>query len=343
MNIFGAGRPVGSVTVIAEVGQAHDGSLGMAHAFIDAAADCGADAIKFQTHIAEAESTVREPWRVHFSTQDETRFEYWKRMEFTEQQWKELAKHARERELFFLSSPFSFEAFELLKRVGVAAWKVASGEVSNLPLLAAMAQTRLPILLSSGMSGWLDLDRAVNILRGENVQFSVLQCTTEYPTPPERVGLNVLKEIGDRYGCPVGLSDHSGLIYPGLAAVALGANIIEVHVTMSRRAFGPDVPASLTFDEFGDLVRGIRFIGCALQNPVDKNQAIESLEDLRVMFGKSVVAAVDLSVGKILSGTDLALKKPGGGIPPVEMESLVGKRLSRSLARDEMIRKGDVE
>ena len=138
--------------IIAEVAQAHDGSLGAAHAYIDAIADAGADAVKFQTHIAEAESTPHEPWRVKFSKQDATRYDYWKRIEFTEEQWLGLKQHADERNLIFLSSPFSIEAVDLLTRIGVRYWKIASGEVSNLPMLEHILKTRLPIILSSGMS-----------------------------------------------------------------------------------------------------------------------------------------------------------------------------------------------
>src|SRR4030095_1630017 len=148
--------------IIGEVAQAHDGSLGMAHAYIDAVANAGADAVKFQTHIAAAESTPGEPWRVKFSRQDTTRYDYWKRMEFSEEQWRGLADHANGRGLLFLSSGFSPEAVDLLERVGVPAWKVGSGEVSNPPLLAKMARTGKPVILSSGLSDWDELDAAVN-------------------------------------------------------------------------------------------------------------------------------------------------------------------------------------
>jgi N-acetylneuraminate synthase len=225
----------------------------------------------------------------------------------------------------------------------VAVWKVASGEVTNLPLLEAMAKTGTPIILSSGMSGWAELDRAVEVLKREKAVFAVLQCTTEYPTPPERIGLNVIKEVRARFGCPVGLSDHSGTIYPGLAAVALGASIVEVHVTMSRLAFGPDVPASLTFDELGDVVRGIHFIECALQNPVDKDALADGMKDLKRVFGKSIVAARDLPPGEVLTKDDLALKKPGAGLPPERIWDLVGRKLRRPVRRDEVICEDDVQ
>src|SRR5215510_12183669 len=294
------------VFLIAEVAQAHDGSLGMAHAYIDAIAKAGADAIKFQTHIAAAESTPGEPWRVKFSRQDVSRYDYWKRMEFTEEQWRGLSEHANERGLLFLSSAFSPEAVELLERVGVPAWKVGAGEVSNLPLLTKMARTGKPVILSSGMSDWGELDAAVNCVRENGAPVAVLQCTTAYPCPPEKLGLNVMAEMRDRYDCPVGLSDHSGAIYAGLAAAALGAKLIEIHVAFSRECFGPDVIASITTPELKQLVEGVRFIERALRCPVDKTAMAEELGELRKVFGKSIVAARDLNAGARIGAEDIA-------------------------------------
>ncbi|MGH3929927.1 MAG: N-acetylneuraminate synthase family protein [Pseudonocardiaceae bacterium] len=333
-----------SAVVIGEVGQAHDGSLGTAHAFIDAIADAGADAVKFQTHIAAAESRTDEPWRVTFSYADDTRYEYWKRMEFTADAWVGLRRHAEDRGIAFLSSPFSLEAVDLLRRVGVAAWKVASGEVANPPLLDAVARTGAPVLLSSGMSGWAELDGAVERLReGGAGPLAVLQCTSAYPAGPERLGLNVLGEIRERYGCPAGLSDHSGTIFPALAAVALGGRVIEVHVTLSREMFGPDVAASVTSSELRQLVDGVRYIGAALAAPVDKDDVAAELAPMRALFGRSLVARHALPAGHVLTASDLTPKKPGGGIPPVSLESLVGRRLRRALRPDELLHDQDVE
>jgi N,N'-diacetyllegionaminate synthase len=328
--------------VIGEVAQAHDGSLGLAHAFIDAIADAGADAVKFQTHIAHAESTPSEPFRVQFSTQDESRYAYWQRMEFTEAQWAELAQHAGERGLAFLSSPFSLEAVELLERVGVPAWKVGSGEVSNVPLLDAMARTRKPVLLSSGMSPLVELDDAVERLkRGSAV--AVLQCTSEYPSPPEHIGLNVVSELAARYDVPVGLSDHSGTIYPSLAAVVLGASVIEVHATLSREMFGPDVPSSVTTAELRQLIDGIRFLERALSHPVDKDHAATGLDEVRALFTKSIVASRDLEAGRRLEAGDLALKKPGNGLPAARLDDVVGRTLRRAVAVDTLLSDEDFE
>ena len=214
-----------NILIIAEIAQAHDGSLGMAHAYIDAVAKTGADAIKFQTHIAAAESTPAEPWRVKFSQQDERRFDYWRRMEFTTEQWRGLKQHADEAGLIFLSSPFSIEAVELLDSLGMAAWKIASGEVTNWPMLERMAETKRQFLLSSGMSDLAEIDGLVNWLREQELPFALLQCTSAYPCPPEKVGLNALSLFQERYQCPVGLSDHSSTIFPSLAAATLGATV----------------------------------------------------------------------------------------------------------------------
>lgn len=339
-RIVGPGKPC---LIIAEVAQAHDGSLGTAHAFIDSIARAGADAVKFQTHIAAAESTPGEPWRVKFSPQDATRWDYWKRMEFTEEQWTGLKLHAKESGLIFLSSPFSFEAVDLLTRVGVAAWKIPSGETANLPMLDQLVATGLPVILSTGMSPMAEIDTAVERVRSGGIEPAVLQCTTDYPCPPEKVGLNLLADFRERFGCPVGLSDHSGTIYPGLAAAALGMEILELHVTFSREMFGPDVPASITTSELEGLVTGIRFIETMITHPVNKEDMARDLKPLRDMFTKSIVAQKNLKAGTILKPEDLALKKPGTGLPPGRLPELIGRRLKKAVNADAMISEDDLE
>ncbi len=329
--------------VIAEVAQAHDGSLGTAHAYIDAVAKTGAQAIKFQTHIAEAESTPDEQFRVRFSPQDKTRYDYWMRMEFTAEQWAGLAEHCGECGLVFLSSPFSIPAVELLERIGMPVWKVGSGEVSNRPMIERMARTGKPVLLSSGLSDWAALDAAVGWVRGAEAGVAVFQCRTAYPSPPEEIGLNVMAELRERYGCPVGLSDHSGTIYAGLAAAALGANLLEVHVVFSRECFGPDVAASVTTAELAQLVTGVRFIERARQHPVNKDRAAGDVAELRQMFSKSVVAAKALPAGHRISEADLTFKKPGSGISAAEVDRVVGRVLKRAVTADRLLSEQDFE
>lgn len=329
--------------VIAEVGLAHDGSLGTAHAFIDAVATTGADAVKFQTHIADAESTPAEPFRVKFSTQDVSRYDYWHRTSFAESQWAELSAHATERGLVFLSSPFSLEAVELLERIDVPAWKVGSGEVRTAPMLSRMVATGKPLLISTGMASWADMDETVRLVRQAGAPFAMLQCTSSYPCPPERVGLNVLTELGGRYQCPVGLSDHSGRIFAALAATVLGAKVIEVHVTLSRHAFGPDVSASLTPAEFKEMVDGIRQTETMMATPVNKDQASKEMAPMRAIFAKSLVAARDLAAGRNVTAGDIAMKKPGTGIPADRLDEYVGRRLRRDLEKDRLLSEDDFE
>ena len=336
---IGPGNPC---LIIAEIAQGHDGSLGTAHAYIEAVAKTGADAIKFQTHIAAAESTPEEPFRIEFSPLDRTRYDYWKRMEFSEDQWRGLAEHAAARGLIFLSSPFSLEAMAMLDRIGLPAWKVGSGEVANRPLIERMAGTGKPILLSSGMAKWSELDEAVAGIRRLGAPVAIFQCTTAYPCPPERLGFNLIPEIRSRYGCPVGLSDHSGTIFAGLAATALGANMLEVHVVFSRECFGPDVPASVTTAELKQLVEGVRFIEAALAHPVDKETMAEDLSELRTMFGKSIVVARDLQPGHRITEADLQLKKPGTGMPASRLPEVLGRRIGRDIKAGSVLSEEDL-
>jgi len=329
--------------IIAEVAQAHDGSLGMAHAYIDAAAAAGADAIKFQTHIADAESTLDEPFRVKFSLQDESRYDYWKRMEFTTYQWLGLADHAREKGLFFLSSPFSVEAVDLLEKVGVAGWKIGSGEAFSIELLDAIFSTKKPILLSTGMSSWKEIDETASILKSRNLEFAILQCTSKYPTSLDEIGLNVIDEIRSRYDVPTGLSDHSGTPWPGLVALARGADVLEVHVAFDRRMFGPDTIASLTFEELS-LICEMRNATRKMDNaPVDKDLLAQEMRSMRDMFGKSLALKYSISSGEIISSEAITSKKPASGIPYRDFDKVIGKKLIRDVPSNRLLSWDDID
>ena len=338
-----AGLGSGRCLVIGEVAMSHDGSLGLAHAFIDAIAAAGADAVKFQTHIAAEESTPSEPFRVKFSRQDKTRYDYWKRMEFSEEGWRGLAEHARERGLLFLSSPFSVRAVEMLERIEMPLWKIASGETSNNLLLDRILDTGRPVLLSTGMSPVEEIDGAVARVRARKVDVGVFQCTTAYPCPAEKVGLNMLQFYRERYGCWVGLSDHSATIYPGLAGAATGMDMLEVHVTLSREMFGPDVVASITTAELRQLVDGVRFIERMRAHPIDKNASAQETAPLRKLFTRSLVASSDLPAGTVISREHVAIKKPGTGLAPDRLEEVIGRRLARPVAVDQVLAAEDIE
>lgn len=317
--------------IIAEIAQAHDGSLGMAHSYIDALANTGVHVVKFQTHIADAESSEYEQFRVNFSYEDPTRFDYWKRMEFTEEQWAGLKKHCEEKGMEFMSSPFSCAAVELLERLNVKRYKIGSGELSNYLMLQKIAQTGKPIILSSGMSNWQELDETIQFLRPFGNALSLLQCTTAYPTQPEQWGLPIMAEMKKKYQIPVGFSDHSATPAACIAAAALGAEILEFHVVFDKNMFGPDARASLNLAEIQFLVESVRAIQSSLNAQWDKSNA-EKYTDLKIMFGKSLCVNKPLKAGHILTEHDLESKKPGNqGIPARDFKSVVGKTLQQDL------------
>jgi N-acetylneuraminate synthase len=193
------------------------------------------------------------------------------------------------------------------------------------------------------MSPLEEIDNAVERIKDSSVPFIVLQCTTAYPCPPEKIGINLISFFQKRYGCAAGLSDHSGTIYPGLAAVALGTQMLEVHVTFSREMFGPDIPASITTAELKQLVDGVRFIEKMAANPVDKETIAKEFDELRATFTKSIVARKKLAAGRLLKAKDLSLKKPGTGLPASRLSEVIGRRLKRPVATDTMISEDDLE
>jgi N-acetylneuraminate synthase len=329
--------------IIAEIGQAHDGSLGMIHSYIDALATTGVNAVKFQMHIPEAESSKYEPFRVKFSYEDATRFDYWKRMSFTLAQWKEIKEHCDSVQLDFLCSPFSNLAVDWLEELGVKQYKIGSGEVNNFLILEKIAQTGKPIILSSGMSSFEELDATVAFLKQRNVDFSILQCTTSYPTQPEQFGLNVIQELKQRYNVKVGFSDHSAKVETCIAATALGAEILEFHVVFDRRQFGPDAKSSLTIDEIKKLVSSVRTIEIAINNPINKTSN-DDFKDLKQIFEKSLAINQSLPQGHVITFDDLEAKKPKGyGIDASKFREVIGKKLNFDKKQWDFLNEEDIQ
>jgi len=325
------------IFTIAEIAQAHDGSLGIAHSYIDALAETGVDAIKFQIHIAEAESSLYEPFRTKFSYEDATRYDYWKRMEFTTDHWFGLKKHCEDKGLEFIASPFSNKAVEILEKLGVSKYKIGSGEVNNHLMLEVIAQTGKEIVLSSGMSNYRELDEAFACIAPFKNAISILQCTTSYPTTPEHWGLHVMQELKTRYKVPVGFSDHSGDIFACLCAACLGAEILEFHAVFDKRMFGPDALASIEIDDIKRLVKGVRQIEISANHPIDKND-INQFTELKNIFEKSLAVNKTLQAGHIVKLTDLESKKPKGkGIDAQLYKTVIGKKLRRNLEQWEFL------
>jgi len=332
-----------SILLVAEIAQAHDGSLGIAHSYIDALSSTGINAIKFQTHIAEAESSIYEPFRIKFSYEDTSRFDYWKRMEFTPEQWQGLKEHCEQVGLEFISSPFSIAAVELLEKIGVKRYKIGSGEVTNLLLLEKVANTGKPVILSSGMSSLAELTAAYDHLRSFGSSITIMQCTTAYPTKPNQWGLNLIQDLRDQFQVPIGFSDHSGDIYACLSAATLGASAIEFHAVFDKKMFGPDAIASLTINQIELLVKGIRDIEQALAHPILKDDnAADS--DLKIMFGKSLAINKSLQQGHQITLNDLESKKPAKqGISASDFKQILGKKISRDLTAYSFLKYEDLE
>jgi len=321
------------ITIIAEIGSVHDGSIGNALRAVEVAAACGADVVKFQTHIAEAETLPNAPVPPYFK--GEPRFDYFRRTGFSFPQWKQIARHCNEHGVHFISSPCSLEAVDMLEKVGVDLYKIPSGEVSNLPLLERVAATGKKVYLSSGMSNWAELDQAVAVLR-KGGPLAVMQCSSAYPCPPDRVGLNVMMEMRQRYELPVGLSDHTLGSAACISAVALGATVLEKHFTFSRLMYGSDAQHGMEPDEFRVFCSHVKEAAIIRANPVDKDD-LQDYRDMKRIFEKSVVTARAVEAGHTLGAADLKFKKPGDGIPAARHAELLGRRVRHALAPNHKI------
>ncbi|MFT5111198.1 MAG: N,N'-diacetyllegionaminate synthase [Parasphingorhabdus sp.] len=329
-----------AVMVIAEIGSVHDGSLGNVLKLIEAAGEVGADAAKFQTHIA-VEETIRDaPTPAYFSAED--RFSYFDRTGFSPREWQLIKQHCDDNAVEFMSSPFSEAAVDLLESLSMQHYKIPSGEVTNLPMLEKIAAISKPVILSSGMSNWVELDEAVNVFSRKNCPLTVLQCSSRYPCPSDAVGLNVMQEMARRYNCAVGLSDHTHSAAASIAAVTLGATVIEKHFTFSRLMYGSDAKHSMEPEEFRSMVGLIREVESMSANPVDKSD-VSHYVDMKFIFQKSLVASHDLEAGTTLQRCDIGVKKPGSGLAPKNLELVLGRKLKCSLRMDALLALNDFE
>lgn len=325
--------------LIAEIGSVHDGSFGNAVKLIELASECGADAVKFQTHIAEAETLVNAPAPAYFNT--ESRTDYFNRTSFSRSQWAKLSECASQNNVKFISSPFSLEAVDLLESIDMEIYKIPSGEVSNLPLLEKISRLGKPVFLSSGMSSWDEMDQAVDIFKSVP-RLVVMQCSSEYPCAPENVGLNVIEEIKERYHCEAGFSDHTLGIAAPLAAAVLGATVIEKHFTFSKKMYGSDAKHSMEPEEFKVLASSLREIRLMLSNPVNKAR-VDIYKNMKAIFEKSIVASKSLKAGKVVEESDFSFKKPGDGIRADKYKNLLGRKLVRSVEKDHKFSEEDFE
>lgn len=324
--------------IIAEIGSVHDGSFGNANKLIETAAGCGADCVKFQTHIAVAESLPNAPNPDYF--RDESRIEYFERTSFSLDQWKKLKETADHCKVLFLSSPFSLEAVDMLEKVGIFAYKIPSGEVTNIPLMEKIAGIGKPVIISSGMSNWKELDAAIDVF-SDKCDITVMQCSSVYPCLPEQVGLNVIAEIKERYKCKVGFSDHTIGFSAAISAAALGTTVIEKHFTFSKRMYGSDAKNSMEPIEFTLFCTEVKNVWKMLKHPVDKNDT-STYKEMKKIFQKSIVSACNIPKGTILEMKHLAFKKPGDGIPAKNYKEVLGCKTSRSIEVNKKLNMEDI-
>ena len=317
------------ITIIAEIGSVHDGSLGQAKNLIIEAAKCGADAVKIQTHISEEETLKHAPSPKYFK--DEDRYSYFKRTAFNLSQLKELLNFSKKYNVNFFSSPFSLAAVDMLEKVGVNSYKIASGEVTNIPMLERISKTNKTVFLSTGMSSWKEIEKAYKHLKNKNNKVIVMQCTSSYPCTSDKVGLNIIKKIQKSFEYS-GFSDHTLTSTAAIGAVFYGVNVIEKHFTLSNKMYGSDAKFAMEPREFMNYCSSIREAEVMMKTKLEKNLNSE-LKKMRNIFQKSICFNKNLKKNHIIKFEDLAFKKPGNGITPSEYRKFIGKKLKKNVLR----------
>ena len=340
-------RPVGPKApcfVIAEAGINHNGSLERAKKLVDLAHEAGADAVKFQTFQAERLVSPDAPkarYQIENTNGAESQLEMLKSCQLSYDEFSGLFDYCRQKGILFLSTPFDSASLDFLVELGVPALKLGSGEVTNLPLLAQAARSKLPVILSTGMSNLAEVEAAVRTLRGGGCKaLAVLHCTSNYPADPADANLRAMDTLAETLGVPIGYSDHTEGIAVSLASVACGAKVLEKHFTLDRSLPGPDHLASVGPEELKALVAGVRIVEQALGS--GRKELCESEANTREVARRSLFMARDLKAGAVLGPEDLIALRPGTGIPPSEMESVCGRQAACDLAAGTMLDRRDL-
>jgi len=330
-----------SVLIIAEAGVNHNGDMQLARQLIDVAADAGADMVKFQTFNANRLATKQAPkanYQNKTTDQSESQHAMLKKLELTLDMHKELIAYCKERNIEFFSTGFDTQSLDLLVSLGIEQFKIPSGEITNLPYLRHIGVMGRPLILSTGMATLGEIEDAIDVLEKagtDRSNITVLHCNTEYPTPMEDVNLLAMCSIRDAFGVQVGYSDHTAGIEVPVAAVALGATVIEKHITLDKTMPGPDHKASLEPDEFKVMVSAIRNIEQVLGDGIKRPSPSESKN--KVVARKSIIAETAIRSGEVFTTDNLSIKRPGSGISPMRWDELMGKKASRDYQPDELI------
>ena len=329
--------------IIAEIGLSHEGSLGFALKFIEASKNAGADMVKFQYHIPDQESSNKEDFRINFSLQDNSRWDYWERTSFNIKEWKIIIDECRAQNITFSTSVFSKKAAQMMIDFGVKNLKLGSGDFTNMEMLEFFLNWDGNLYLSTGLATTKEIKSTISMFKESTLaNLVIFQCTSKYPTPYNQVGIDYMLEIRNKFDVPVGLSDHSKGIDSSLVAICNGASAIEKHVTFSENLFGPDMAASITFEELERLSK-FRENYSEIIKVVNKDQITSELLKEKVLFGRSLGVTRSCKSGEILKESDFCLRKPAGGLSWGDRTKLVGKRVKKDIDIDELLNLEDFE
>ncbi len=328
------------VLIIAEAGVNHNGDINIAKSLIDEAKNAGVDCIKFQTFISENVVSKHAPkadYQTRNTSSKESQLDMVKKLELSFKEFNELKEYCREKEIEFLSTAFDFESIDFLYGIGLKRWKIPSGEITNLPYLIKIAKLGKPIIMSTGMSTIDEIRLAISILRENGSgEITVLHCTTEYPAPYQNVNLNAMLTIKNEFNVPIGYSDHTRGIEIPIAAVAMGATVIEKHFTLDRNMEGPDHKASIEPDELKAMVSAIRNVELAIGTG-EKKPAESEVKNINIAR-KSIIAKRSIKKGEIFTEENLTVKRPGNGISPMKWFEVLGQIATKDFEEDELIK-----
>lgn len=328
--------------LIGEIGLSHEGSLGTALSMVKACKDAKLDFAKFQFHQPDFESTENEMFRVNVFPQDSSRYNYWKRTSFSENEWKIIIEYCKKIDIGFLCTPFSVWAAQQLINFGIREVKIASGDANNWELLEFVKLNFNKVIVSTGMSTKTEVKKLVEFMSEYQGEFIIMQCTSSYPVKPKNVGMEYFKEL-QKITKSVGLSDHTGIPLVSIAAIASNASMVEFHVVFNRNQFGPDSNSSVTFEE-ASLISDFRDLWLEVfDSKYDKDSIAETLSDIREKFGRGLALKVNLAKGQVASRELFTLKKPRGSMAWNERNELLGKKAVRDLSANQHLDKSDFE
>lgn len=331
--------------LIVEIGNTHEGSVGIAKSFVDLIKASGAKIAKFQMHLAEFESSPQDTFRVKFSDQDNSRIEYWNRINFNDNLWSTLSAYCDSQQIEFMCTPFSIEAAQKLMRLtSIKRWKVGSGDAVNFPLLDFLIETEKPLIISTGLVTWEEIlilkKRLIN--KGAWTRTTLMHCVSEYPTSLEHVSLHIIDELKS-LGCRVGLSDHSGNISTALCAITKGIDLLEIHVKPVANFFGPDNSSSILPEDIEFLVNFISDFEIINSTKYTRNELFDFASSTARLFRKGVYARENLQKGKLIQPGDLAYLKPADGIDSIHFEKILGKKLVKDIKKHDKLGFDDFE